>query len=111
MANSYNSLPIVLDTDFTSFKSHQTLQTPGFGIRVYKLALVVLHGGASSAGVVTITDPNDSTVLYPTMPVSVSTPADTIIFTDNIDTQLQWRDFSVTGLTATGTKLLVWYRV
>lgn len=111
MANSYNSLPIVLDTDFVSFKAHQTLQTPGFGIRVYKIALVVAAGGASSAGTIAITDPIDSTVLYPPLPVAASTPAGTVLFTDNIDTQTQWRDFSVTGLTATGTKLMVWYRV
>lgn len=112
MSNSYNTDPIVLTADITSFRAAQTLQTQAFGLRVYKLALVVGSGGASTAGNVTITAPSDSIALYPPMPVSASTPAKTILFTDNLDNQeLTWRDFAATGLTATGTVLYVWYRV
>jgi len=104
-------MPVIVDTDFASFRAGQTLQTPGFGVRVVKIALYVASGGASSAGAVTITEPNSGITLYPAMPVSASTPANTILFTDNLDSQeLQWRDFAVTGLTATGTKLAIWYR-
>jgi|SRR6185437_6723751 len=112
MPNSYNTMPIVLTADITSFRAAQTLQTQAFGLRVYKLALAVGSGGASSAGTVTITAPSDSIALYPPLPVSASAPAKTILFTDNLDDQeLQWRDFAVTGLTATGTALYIWYRV
>jgi len=112
VANSYNTIPIVLTADITSFRANQTLQTQPFGLRVYKLALAVGSGGASSAGSVTITAPSDSISLYPTLPVSASTPANTILFTDNLDGQeLPWRDFAATGLTATGTVLYIWYRV
>lgn len=105
-------MPVTLTTDFVSFKANQTLQTPGFGVNIFKIALVVAAGGASSAGTVVITEPNSGIALYPTMPVAVSTPANTIIFTDNLASrQLQWRDFSVTGLTATGTVLYLWYRL
>lgn len=112
MSNSVNTLPIVLTADITSFRAAQTLQTQAFGLRVFKLSLVVGSGGASSAGTVTITAPSDSIALYPPLSVSASTPAKTILFTDNLDNQqLDWRDFAVTGLTATGTALYVWYRV
>lgn len=112
MANLFNQFPVVLDTDFSSFRAGQTLQSQAFGLRVYKLSLVVAPGGVSSAGSVTITAPSDSAALYPPMPVSASTPAKTILYTDNLDNQqLPWRDFAVTGLTATGTVLYVWYRV
>jgi hypothetical protein len=111
VANSFNTLPVIVDTDFASFRAGQTLQTPGFGVRVTKLALYVASGAASSAGNVTITEPNSGIPLYPPMTVSAATPANTILFTDNLnDQELQWRDFAVTGLTATGTKLAVWYR-
>lgn len=82
------------------------------GIRVLKLVLAVAHGGASSAGTVTITAPSDSAVLYPTMAVPASQAADTILFTDeppSASSTLTWRDFAVTGVTATGTKLYIYY--
>jgi hypothetical protein len=112
VANLLNQMPIIADTDFASFGAAQTLQTPAFGVRITKIALVVLAGGSSSAGNVTITEPKSGITLYPPQNVSASTPANTILFTDNLDNQeLTWRDFAVTGLTVTGTALYLWYRL
>ena len=114
MANALNSYPMVIDTDITTWRNNATIVAAGYttGIRVKKLALVVAHGGSSSAGTVSITAPSDSAVLYPSMPVAASIAADSILITDEPTEALgtlTWRDFSVTGVTATGTKLLLWW--
>ena len=114
MANSYNSNPIILDTDIaTGWRANQTLNTgnlPGYsfarqpGIRVTKIVLTA--NGVTAAGTVTVADPNDSTVLFST-PVT-TTQADLVF--DFADHSAAWRDFKVTGLTATVTKISIWYR-
>jgi hypothetical protein len=114
MANALNSYPMVIDTDITTWRNNATIVAAGYttGIRVKKLALVVAHGGSSSAGTVSITAPSDSAVLYPSMPVAASIAADSILITDEPTDALgtlTWRDFAVTGVTATGTKLLLWW--
>jgi hypothetical protein len=114
MANALNSYPMVIDTDITTWRNNATIVAAGYttGIRVKKLALVVAHGGSSSAGTVSITAPSDSAVLYPSMPVAASIAADSILITDEPTEALgtlTWRDFAVTGVTATGTKLLLWW--
>lgn len=111
MANALTSLPMIIDTDITSYRttSGERLQ----GIRVQKLTLAVGPGGASTAGNVTITAPSDSSTLFPPMAVPGSSGANTILFVDNPDSgdYLTWRDFAVTGLTATGTRLFLWWTV
>jgi len=111
MANSFASQPMILDTDTLSYRttSGERLQ----GIRVQKLTLAVGPGGASTAGNVTITAPSDSSTLFPPMAVPGASAANTILFVDNPDSgdYLTWRDFAVTGLTATGTRLFLWWTV
>jgi hypothetical protein len=113
MANSYNSLPILVDTDIsTGWRANQTLSSNTYatGLRIVKIALVV-SSATSSSGTVTITDPNDNTKLYPPLQVAAGVAQNAILYTDNLDSQsLQWRDFNVTGVTATGTRLFIWYR-
>ena len=115
MANILTQKPIRIDTDITTFRNAAAVTALGWtqGIRVTKLVLSVAHGSASSAGIVTITDPNGAT-LYPTMPVAASIAADSVLVTDeptNAKGDLTWRDFAVTGVTATGTVLWLWYDV
>ena len=112
MANSLNSLPVLVDTDLASWRESQTLSlnTYATGLRIVKIELVVA-AATSSAGTVTIADPIDGTVLYGPMSVDAAVPVGTILFTDNLDTQaLMWRNFNVAGVTATGTRLYIWYR-
>jgi len=109
MANNYNSMPISLDTDIASFGAAQTLQSKPFGIRVWKIGLYSV--GTSTAGTVTVTEPNSGIALLGPMVVPASATAGTFLYYDNPTQLLQWRDFAVTGLTATGTRLLIWYRV
>ena len=106
MANTFNN-PMVLDTDFSSYR---TAATKTIGIRVLKIALSV-GTTASSAGTVVITNPENSQVLYPSIPVAATTAASTIILNDNPTGQgvMSWPDFGVSGLTATGTKLYLWW--
>ena len=111
MSNSLLTAPIIIDTDLTSF-----LASSGYlqGIRVIKLILAVGTSAASTAGNVTITAPSDSATLYPPLAVPASQAAYNILFTDEptaAASTLTWRDFAVTGVTATGTTLLLWYQV
>ncbi len=115
MANALTSLPMVLDTDITTWRNAASVKDIGYatGIRIKKLILAV-GASASTAGSVSITAPSDSSVLYPPLVVSASQAALTILYVDNpTDTEgaLTWRDFAVTGLTATGTKLYLWWDV
>lgn len=109
MANSLNSLPISVDQDLASFGAAQTLQSTPFGIRVWKLALVV-SATTSSAGTVQVSEPNSGIPLLAPMVVPAASPTGTVLFFDNPTQLLQFRDFAVTGLTATGTRLFLWYR-
>ena len=118
MPNVLTQNPLIIDTDITTFRNASAVTstncTQGQGIRVTKLVLAVAHGGVSSAGTVTITSPSDSSVLYPTLLVTASQPADNELCVDSepaVTGGVCWRDFAVTGVTATGTKLYIWYKV
>jgi len=108
MANIFSSNPFICDTDFTSYR---TATGASFGIKPSKVVLSV--GAATSvAGVVTVTRPADSAVIYPPLLVGAS-PANTELYVDDPSSKaaLNWNDFAVTGLTATGTKMYVWYNI
>jgi hypothetical protein len=114
--NSLNSLPMILDTDITTWRNNAAIVAAGYktGIRVLKLVLAVGTGGSSSAGTVTITAPSDSATLYPPLAVAASVAANSVLYEDEpTDTKgtLTWRDFAVTGVTATGTRLFLWWDV
>jgi hypothetical protein len=110
MANNFNSMPISLDTDVANFGAAQTLQARPFGLRVWKIELYSV--GASTAGTVTVTEPNSGIQLLGPMAVAAGATAGSLLFYDNPTQLLQWpANFAVTGLTATGTRLLIWYRV
>lgn len=109
MANSLNSLPIEVDTDIASFGAAQTLQAQPFGLRVWKIALVA--AAATTAGTVTVVEPKSGLVLLGPMLVPAASPAGTILYYDNPTQLMQWRDFACSGLTSTGTRMFIWYRV
>lgn len=105
---------MIIDTDITTWRNDADIIAAGYqtGIRVFKLVLAVGDGGTSTSGSVTITAPSDNSILYPPIAVDGSTAASTIILNDEpTDTKgtLTWRDFAVTGVTATGTRLLLWW--
>ena len=114
MANSLVANPMIIDTDITTWRGATAVKAAGYttGIRVLKLVLAVAAGGSSSSGQVTITAPSDSATLYPPISVAASIAAYSILSTDEpTDTKgtLTWRDFAVTGVTATGTRLFLWW--
>jgi hypothetical protein len=116
MANKLVQQPIRVDGDITTWRSAAAVVAAGYttGIRVLKMVLVVGTGGASSAGTVTITAPSDSAELYPPIPVPAGQAARAILYTDEPTSPsgtLTWRDFAVTGVTATGTVLYLWFDV
>jgi hypothetical protein len=112
VSNLYNQLPLLLTTDFTSWRSQQTLvaQTSNAlaGIRPFKI--VVASNGTTVAGTISITAPSDGALLYPVLLIPAGQATGSILYTDEIECPLNWRDFSVTGLTATDTVLYIWYR-
>lgn len=114
MSNVLTQQPILIDTDITTWRNAASVVALGYttGIRVLKLVLAVSSAGASSAGTVAIAAPSDSAVLYPPIPVPAGQAAYTILYTDepsSPSSTLTWRDFKVTGLTTTGTKLYLWF--
>jgi hypothetical protein len=114
MANSYNSLPIRIDTTFVSWEASQTLNTgtlpstlqnPGpinaqWGLQIYQMLWKAPGASASF----TVTDPDDGTVLFNSITPAAFVGADPYWF---FQAPLQWRDFSVT--ISAGT-LHIWYR-
>lgn len=110
MANNLSSNPIQITADIAGFQAAQTLR-PGqkFGLSVYKIELSV-GSSASVAGTVTITDPITGRNLIPPITVAASVAANTALLDDDIVDMLLWGDFAVTGVTATGTVLTIWYK-
>jgi len=82
--------------------------TRQWGLQITKVMLE--SNGTVVAGNVVIADPNDSTVLLNIAPATGATTAGIVLYNENFFTALKWRDFRVTGLTATVTKLYIWYR-
>jgi len=108
MANSFAN-PMVLDTDFNSYRTAAGVSK---GISVFKMMLVV-GSATASAGTVTIVNPEttpSNQTLYPVTPVGTQA-ANTVLVNENLTGQaiMNWPDFKVTGLTATGTKLFIWF--
>ncbi len=103
--NNFNSNPITYVTDqLVPWRSLQTLNANQWGLRVSKV--VISTTGVSVAGRVQVTDPNDGTILLNCdVPSSMTTP---IVFNFN-RRDVAWRDFIVTGPTATNTVLQIWY--
>ena len=115
MSNALTQKPIIIDTDMTTFRGASAVTALGWtqGLRVTKLVLAVGGSAVSVAGTVTIQDPNNAT-LYPPLVVLASQAANTILYVDEpteATGALTWRDFAVTGVTATKTILYLWYEV
>lgn len=108
MPNNLGVMPLSVDTDLASFGAAQTLQAKPFGIRVWKIALVAT--ATTVAGTVTVTDPISGAPLMAPMLVPAALPTDTILFYDNPTQLMLMQDFKVTGVTATSTRLFLWYR-
>lgn len=124
MANSYNSNPIILDTDTASgWRGLQTLNagnlpstaqqnsgavTRQWGIQVTKIQVV--SAGVTAAATVSVVDPNDSTTLFTYGVAAAAGAAGTLLMNQDLTTAMKWRDFKVTGLTTGVVKLYIWYR-
>ncbi len=62
-------------------------------------------------GLVTVTDPNDSTLLYEVYNTATTAGVGQILYdSSTFDATLTWRDFKVTGATSAKVALLIWYR-
>jgi hypothetical protein len=113
MANALTQKPIIIDTDLVSYRADASVIALGGvqGVRVQKLVLSVGPSATSTAGTITITAPSDSKLLYPPLVVGSTIAANTILFSDEPtapESSLTWRDFAVTGVTATATRLFLW---
>lgn len=108
MSNILNVVPTAIDTDLASYQAAQTLtaQSEQLGLKVKQIALVA--NGATSAGTVTVTDPISGANLLPPMVVAAALASGTLIFFQSYP-GANWQDFKVTGVTATGTRLCIWW--
>lgn len=125
MSNSLNSNPIYIDTDITSWRAAQTLNTANlpsnaqqlsgtvtaqWGIRVTKIQVIAANT-TPIVGLVTVLDPNDSTLLYEYYNSTTTAGVGQVLYdSSTFDSTLTWRDFKVTGATAAKVALLIWYR-
>lgn len=120
MPNDYDSNPIFIDTDMASgWRALQTLNTgnlqptiqnPGpitrqWGVRAYAIGFALVSTQAS--GTILVADPNDNTILFKQFIPASGTFATEFTFDAAYG---MWRDFKITGPTATGVAVQVWYR-
>lgn len=110
MANNFSTNPLILDTDFASYR---TATSASFGIKPSKIVLSVGGGAAGVAGTVTVTRPADGVTIYPPLVVTGTPAANTELYIDDPGSKaaLNWNDFAVTGLTATKTVMYVWFNI
>jgi hypothetical protein len=133
VANIFTQNPIFLDTDTTTGAGTNwrganggaqlnpgnlptTLQqTSGAVSRMWGIrpTLIILEQAAAAvatvAGDITITDPQTSGLILLKIPVIGVTQAPIVLREEDLGNNL-WRDFIVTGLTATKTSLQIYYR-
>lgn len=102
MANSYNTMPIVLDTVMANgWRASQTLNTKQNGIIVTR----VIWTGMSAAGhTFSIVLPSDNTILL--TDTAGSTLSSVEYFND--PSGASWYDFKLSAISS--GKLLIWYR-
>ena len=108
MSNQLSVIPTTIDTDLPSYQAAQTLtaQTELSGLKVKQIALVA--NGATAAGTVTVTDPITGANLTPPLVVAASLANGTLIYFQAYP-NVNWQDFKVAGVTATNTRLCVWW--
>ena len=121
MANTFNSMPVWLDTDTstgagTNWRGTSGCTLAGIGNRGIKPTRILIvpaaNGTAVVAGTIVVTDPQSSTAL---LTIPIVTPAATepfeLIVISLDQSGALWRDFVVTGRSsATKAALQLWYR-
>lgn len=116
MANSYNSLPIIIDTVMASgWRSLQTRnvgnlpanaqQTSGVVTRQWgiNVTAVIWTGATTAAHTFNVVDPNDGTVLLAGVAGTTLVDAEY-----TFDIVAPWRDFKVTQISS--GRLFFWFR-
>lgn len=123
MANSFNTMPLWFDTDTstgggTNWRGASGCTLAGIktmGIKPTKI--LVFPAAAANAvvtGTISVQDPQTSPATQGLLTIPIVTPAATQPFFP-IEIILEnasalWRDFVITGLTATKVALQIWYR-
>jgi hypothetical protein len=123
MANSFNTLPVWLDTDTstggnTNWRGSSGCTLSGIGklgIKPYKILITpAVAAAAVVTGTISVQDPQTNPPTQGLLTVPIVTPAATEPFApielDLSNASPLWRDFVVTGLTATKCALQIWYR-
>lgn len=110
MANALVQQPIILDTDQTvSYRNEPTVKAISgdpTGVFVVNI-LITATAGVGGAGTILVTDGATTPITLLKIPVASTT---TYPIRLEYSIPLQWRDFLVTGLTATGTQMYIWVR-
>lgn len=111
MANALTQQPLFLDTDQTvAYKSEPTvtaINPSPLGVQVVNI-LVTCPGGTPTAGTITVTD-GDASGSINLLTIHITTLQ---LFPIALEytVPLQWRNFKITGLTATATAMQIWTR-
>lgn len=110
MANSLVTQPLFLDTDQTvAYKSEPAVTAINpfpLGVQVENI-LINCPSGTSAAGNILVTDGAATPATLITVHITATT-----VFPISIayTVPLQWRNFKITGLTATATTIQIWTR-
>jgi hypothetical protein len=112
MANALTQQPLFLDTDQSvAYKSEPAVlaQNPKpLGVFVENIVISVPGGTAPTPGSIVVTDGDASgSINLLVLDISATTA---LPFSIAYTTPLQWRNFKITGLTATGTSIQIWTR-
>ena len=112
MANALTQQPLYLDTDQTvAYKSEPTVLAVNphpLGFFVENIVVSVPGGGAATPGTIIVTD-GDASGAIDLLKVDIGSTT-VLPFSIAYTTPLQWRNFKITGLTATGTSIQIWTR-
>lgn len=108
MANLLTQQPFFLDTDqTTSYWNTVGILKNGGSLFITKI-LITCPGGTVTGGTITVSDGATTPINLLIIPV-VSTVRLPLELNFN-SAALTWRDFKITGLTATGCAVQIWYR-
>jgi hypothetical protein len=123
MANSFSTMPIWLDTDTssgqnTNWRGSSGCTLAGIGkMGIKPTRILVVPSAAASAvltGTISVLDPQTNPATQGLLTIPIVTPAATEPFIPIEiwfdQTASLWRDFVVTGLTATKAAVQIWYR-
>lgn len=107
MANLLTQNPFFVDTDMTTAYWETTGILPNGGSLFITKILLTCPGGSVTAGTINVSDGATTPIKLLTIPVATTVVLPLLL---DFTVPLSWRDFKISGLTATATSLQIWYK-